>query len=118
VVLKGTKLILEFLWRGFGREKYRSLYKSFELECMCVCRVFPSIALQMTVEFSNDRISGHCSNIYISPIMLGCGLHRTSFPSSSEQLRTDCFVIRYFFLLTTEFPFIWMQINSCNSGNM
>jgi len=62
-----------------------------------VWRVFPSIALHIIVEFPNDRNSGNFSNIYISPIMLGCDVQVMSFPSCSEQLRTECFVIRYFY---------------------
>jgi len=64
---------------------------------VCVCRVFPSVALQMIVEFPNDKNSGHCSNIYISPIMFGCDVQATSFPSCSKQLRTDSFAVRNFY---------------------
>jgi hypothetical protein len=96
------KLILEFLWRGLeesGRDPSASALSVCVCVCVCVCRVFPSIALQMIVEFPNNRNSGHCSNIYISPVIVGSDsdLQGTSFHFCSKQLQTDSFVTRHFY---------------------
>ena len=47
---------------------------------MRVSLLFPSIALQITVEFPNDGDPGHCSNIYISSIMFECDVQGASLP--------------------------------------
>jgi len=71
----------------------------------------------MIVEFPNDRISGHCSNIYIRPIMLGCDLQGTSFPFLFQAVadRLFCYPI---LLLTMEVRFIWLYINLCMRSNI